>query len=82
MDLKDEIVRFVEQTLLRGEGRISPEESLIDRGLLDSIGLMQLMTFLEERTGVRIPDHAITPDNFQTVASMEQLVSGLRARQS
>jgi acyl carrier protein len=80
MALREELTRFVETSLLRGGGKIQPDESLIDHGIIDSIGLMQLMTFLEERTGLRIPDHYVVPDNFQSLAAMEQMVEGLRKR--
>lgn len=78
MALRDELVRFVEESLLRGEEKIGPEDSLIDRGIIDSIGLMQLMGFLEERTGVRIPDRYVTPANFESIASMERMLRQLQ----
>ena len=82
MALRDELLRFVKDSLLRGEQEVSPEDSLIDRGIIDSIGLMQLMSFLEEATGIRIPDQYVTPDNFQSVVAMEALVDELRSRTS
>ena len=78
MALREELVRFVEGSLLRGEGKVQPDESLIDRGIIDSIGLVQLMTFLEERTGLRIPDHMVNPENFSSIETMEKMIEGLR----
>jgi acyl carrier protein len=43
------------------------------------MGLIQIVTFIEARTGVRIPDDALIPDNFQTVESMERMVEQLRS---
>jgi len=77
MALREELIDFVETSLLRGEQKVDPEESLIERGIIDSIGLMQLMTFLEEKARVRIPDHQVTPENFESIASMERLVRSL-----
>jgi acyl carrier protein len=75
---RSELVRFIEENLLHGTNQsVGPDDSLIDLGLLDSIGLMQMMQFIEDRTGLRIPDHMVTPDNFQTVAAIEQMVAGL-----
>ena len=78
MDIRNELIHFVQESLLRGEQKIGPDDSLIDRGIIDSIGLMQLMTFVEERTGVRIPDQQVTPDNFQSVAAIEEMLARLR----
>jgi hypothetical protein len=35
------------------------------------------MTFLEEKAKVRIPDHQVTPENFESIVSMERLVRSL-----
>lgn len=80
MELRTELLQFVKDNLLRGEQDVGPEDSLIDRGIIDSIGLMQLMAFLEERTGTRIPDRYVTPDNFQSVVAMEALLQELKGR--
>jgi acyl carrier protein len=78
MALRAELLQFVKETLLRGEQDVGPEDSLIDRGIIDSIGLMQLMAFIEERTGTRIPDRYVTPDNFQSVVAMEEMLQELK----
>ena len=80
MELRTDLLHFVKESLLRGEEDIGPEDSLIERGVIDSIGLMQLMTFIEERTGTRIPDRYVTPDNFDSVVAMEQLLQELKSR--
>jgi acyl carrier protein len=80
MELRTELLHFVKDSLLRGEREVGPDDSLIDLGIIDSIGLMQLMAFLEERTGTRIPDQYVTPDNFQSVAAMEAMLGELKAR--
>lgn len=78
MDIRSDLLQFVKESLLRGEEEVGPEDSLIDRGIIDSIGLMQLMAFIEERTSTRIPDHYITPDNFQSVVAIEEMLAGLQ----
>jgi acyl carrier protein len=82
MSLKDDLLKFVREDLIGSSdpNAIDENEPLIDGGYIDSMGLMQLTTFIEERTGVRVPDDEVVPDNFQTVASIEQLVTRLKAR--
>jgi acyl carrier protein len=82
MSLKDDLLKFVREDLVGSNdpNAIDENEPLIDSGYIDSMGLMQLTTFIEERTGVRIPDDEVVPDNFQTVASIEQLITRLKAR--
>jgi acyl carrier protein len=75
------LLGFIRRDLLNGESDPSLDEhaDLIDRGLIDSIGLMRLVTFIEQELGVKVPDDEVVPDNFQTVASMEAMVSRLRS---
>jgi acyl carrier protein len=56
------------------------DENLIDRGLLDSLGLQRMVTFCEEQFGVAIPDAEVLPDNMESVAAMARLVERVRAR--
>jgi acyl carrier protein len=82
MTLSQKLVTFIQENLVpEGTGaRIDLHESLIDRGLIDSVGLYELMSFLEQETGVRIPDDEVLPQNFDSVATMEALVRRLQNR--
>jgi acyl carrier protein len=75
---RDELIKYIQTNLLQDSGTIDPDESLIDRGIVDSIGLMQIMQFVETNEGVRIPDHMVVPENFQSVTAIEQMVEKLR----
>jgi len=81
MAFRDELLTYVQESLLRGAEEITPEDGLIERGIIDSVGLMQLMSFIEERASLRIPDHMVTPTNFESVVAMERMVEELRAQQ-
>lgn len=82
MTLSQRLLKFVNETLIE-DGASSPvgeRDSLIQRGVLDSIGLLQIMTFIEQETGVRVPDDEVLPENFETVAQIDELVTRLRDR--
>lgn len=79
--LRQELATFIEKNLLGpGKGPVTDSTSLIEGGILDSMGLMQIVGFIEERTGVKVPDDEVAPDNFETVAAIEGLVDRLQAR--
>ena len=83
MTLKQELGNFVRNSLIPGGApEIDENEPLIDRGVIDSMGLLQIMTFIEERTGLRVPDDEVTPDNFQSLSSIDRMVTRLKARRS
>jgi acyl carrier protein len=49
------------------KGSLDPNEDLLGQGLIDSLGLMKLITKLEATFSVQIADEDIVPENFQTV---------------
>ena len=75
------IERFIVGELLRDGGRksISIDEPLISTGLIDSLAMLRLISFLEEEIGVTIADGEVTPDNFET---MRQLLQFLERKQA
>jgi len=53
----------------------SPETDLLSTGLLDSLGLIQLLVHLEEKFGVRIALDEIEIEDLRSVASIAALVA-------
>lgn len=68
---------FIVERLAPATGRthLDDDDDLIDSGVVDSLGIFQLVAFLEEKFGVVISDSEITPDNFATIARIERLVA-------
>jgi acyl carrier protein len=82
--LKTELANFIEKSLV-GEDRkvkVTDTTPLIEDGLIDSMGLMQIVSFLEERAGVRVPDDEVTPENFESINAIDQLVERLQSRRA
>lgn len=59
---------------LQDPAALSYETPLIGN-VMDSLGLMQLIGFIEEEFSVSLEDDEITVDNFRTVAHIERLVN-------
>jgi acyl carrier protein len=57
---------------------LADETPLLDSGILDSLGLLRLVVFLEERFGITMDDADLLPENFATVNS---ICAYLRARE-
>ena len=57
---------------------LSDDASLLDSGILDSLSLLQLVVFLEERFGITVGDTDLLPQNF---ASVQAICAYLRARE-
>jgi len=53
---------------------LDPDEDLLEQGIIDSLGLMKLIAFMEKTFGIRIIDEEIIPENFQSLNRMVTLV--------
>lgn len=60
--------------LVAGGRRVRVDQSLIGDGLIDSLAVLDIVAFLEERFQVRFEPEDLTGDNFDTVAAMARLV--------
>ena len=58
---------------------LGSQESLLERGLLDSLGILKTVTFCEEHFGISIPDHEVLPDNLESISAIAALVERCRA---
>jgi acyl carrier protein len=54
---------------------IGADTPLIELGVLDSMGLVRLIQFVEQRFGITIPDSDVTPDLFATPQSLAAYVA-------
>jgi acyl carrier protein len=72
-DLESALLALVREKLFDGGEELTDGTDLFAAGL-DSMGIMQLMILLEERFGVRVPESAVTRENFATVASLAAMV--------
>ncbi|MGB0909846.1 MAG: acyl carrier protein [Nitrospirales bacterium] len=53
---------------------IQDDEQLLENGLLDSLGILDVVTYLEEEFGISVSDEELTPDNFQSIQTMSGYV--------
>lgn len=52
------------------------ETSLLESGIIDSLGVLELMTFLSEHFGITLEDGDFNPDNLATPARLAGFVIG------
>jgi acyl carrier protein len=49
---------------------LADDTSLLDNGVLDSLNLLRMVVFLEERFGIAVGDADLLPENFSSVNAM------------
>lgn len=56
----------------------SDEDSLLDAGVIDSLGILDLVGFLEETFGLQASDDDLNPENFDSIATLVRFVESKR----
>lgn len=76
MDTITRIKQFIETEILYGQEEILLEEAtpLIETGLLDSLGMMKLLAFLEVTFSIRVKEDELVPENFKTIRAILRLL--------
>jgi acyl carrier protein len=71
VELNERIKHFIATEMVgQAQLQIGDDEDLLLSGLVDSLGVVRLIAFLEDETGVSIPPGEITIENFGTVSAM------------
>lgn len=71
MTLRDRVASLLKETVCRGKNfNISDEDSLLETGLLDSLGMLELVEVLKKHMGVVVDEDDLTPENLDSVAAL------------
>ena len=70
--MNEGLTRFIEEDLLFGGGEMSlaEDDDLLTTGLIDSLGIMRLVVFIEETYDTKVPYEDITIENFRDVKTI------------
>lgn len=71
-EILDKVRQFVTENFLytRPDFVLGEEDSLLGTGIIDSMGIMELVVFLEEQFGIEVGDTEITEENLGTLSSI------------
>jgi acyl carrier protein len=72
-DLQARIVGII-QKVSRQPVQVAPDESLFDKGLLDSFALPDMVSAIENEFGIKVPDSDLTPRKFESIASIGRYI--------
>ncbi|BCW90758.1 hypothetical protein sos41_39330 [Alphaproteobacteria bacterium SO-S41] len=80
--VESDLRAFIAENFMYGgdAAALPTDRSLIDEGLIDSTGVLELVSFLEEKFGLVIGDEEIVPANLDSIAAIVAFVDGKHAR--
>ncbi len=76
MNLKASIRQFIITYIIKDGGitDIKDEEQLIIGGIIDSLGILKLLAFLQQNYSIEITPEELNPENFNTINTITKLV--------
>jgi acyl carrier protein len=73
--IKSGIRSFIIQKFPAAKKRsLSDELPLLESGIIDSMGILEVVTFLEQTFSIHLEDEELTPDNFANINCMASFV--------
>jgi acyl carrier protein len=65
---RQEIRNHIVETFLFGQGDgLADDSSFLDKGILDSTGVLELVAHLESTYGIKVSDDELLPDNLDSI---------------
>ena len=75
MELEKEILLFIyDRFPVAKKNAVKIDDSLLETGVIDSLGVMEIVNFLVEEKGIEIDEDDLVPENFDTVTAIAELV--------
>lgn len=74
-EVQDKLLDFISEHFRIPRNTIDSEASLVDQGVIDSFGFVEIVAFLEETFNIAIADEQINGENFGSVRRIVDLVA-------
>jgi acyl carrier protein len=73
-DLRAKIHQFIIDNFLFGESGngFKDSDSFLENGIIDSTGVLELVSFLEETFGIQVEDEELVPENLDSISNVVQ----------
>ena len=75
--LASEIKEFIVSNFMFGQegDGLADDQSFLESGIIDSTGLLELVSFVEQRYGISIADRELLPENLDSLRNISQFVA-------
>jgi acyl carrier protein len=76
--IKNSILDYLKNnSFMEREATINDSDSLTQNGIIDSIGLLELIDYICEKYSIEVPEDMLTPENFDTLQGITNLITRL-----
>jgi acyl carrier protein len=76
MNVEQTLRQFVDETFLFGQGieKVGSDDSLVDHGIIDSTGILELVNFIEQQFQIKLADAEIVPANLDSFSRLTSFI--------
>lgn len=76
MDIKEQVRAFLTSNFYVADpASLEDGASLLDRGIIDSTGVLEVIFFIEENFGIKVEDSEMLPDNLDSIERIANFVT-------
>ena len=81
MTTVERVRAFIVDNFYVEDGQVPPDEaSLLELGVVDSTGVLEVIAFIQDDLGVQIEDREILPENLDSIANIAAFVARKRTQ--
>ncbi len=79
-DMEKIIKEFIQTKLMSGEEKhnLTNTDNLIESGIVDSLGIMKLVDFIENTFSIEIGENDLTAENFETIELISKFIVAIQ----
>jgi acyl carrier protein len=69
---------LIQNYLITDQNELGDDDSFLERGILDSTSVLELVAYLESTFGIKVQDEELVPENLDSVARVAAFVRNKR----
>ena len=79
MDKQTILTEYIQNEIMKGRSqKFSIEEDLLSSGILDSLGILQVVAFIDDKFNLQVPDEDVVYENFNSVKALSAYLDTLK----
>lgn len=79
-DETEKIRGFILANFYVADGQVADDASLLEQGIVDSTGVLELIGFLEKEFGIDVEDEEMVPNNLDSIVNINAYLTRKRPR--
>ena len=82
-NITGELREFITENFLFGQDiALADDDSFLEQGIIDSTGVLELVTFIEDKYQITVDDSELVPDNLDSIERLVRFVQSKREPRS